>query len=162
MVIRRKKTLNVRRAQRAFTLLEILVALAIFALAAAAFVQALTAGTTVLTRERTTQNLAQNVRFALRQILLIQDEDELEEGGEFELPDGGYLDWEAEITPTDTLGLFQVDLTFAQEGENASGEAFDEETVSTIFVFRPTWGEAEDKQQLEEDLRRRFSDLRER
>ena len=148
------------RPPRAFTLLEVLIALGIFALAAAAFLTAINSGVQVITRAAQNDAFGENQRFALRQILAIEDEETFEEGGEFTLPNDGFLMWAADIEPTQTLGVFRVELLLEQEldGENFGGAERREERLS-VFLYRPAWGDPADNAALRDDVAQRFDDL---
>ncbi|MGF1453009.1 MAG: hypothetical protein ACFB21_13160 [Opitutales bacterium] len=147
-----------RARTAAFTLLEVLLALGLFALAAGAFIQALTAGTDMMLRQRADGAAMQNVRFALRQLMRIESEEELEDGGEFTLPGDGFISWEAEIERTETVGLFRVEVTLEQELDSPDG-GFQNEEVSntfTLFLHRPSWGDPADNSELIRDKELQF------
>ena len=146
----------------AFTLLEVLIALGVFSVAAGAFVLALTAGTTLLTPQRDHDETALHLRFAMRQIVQITAEEAMEDGGEFELPgeDGGLVRWEATIEPTNTLGLFRVTLEIIDDTLLETAFGREEPERVTIFLHRPNWGDAVENASLRDQKERDFSDLR--
>ncbi|HOG94310.1 MAG TPA: type II secretion system protein, partial [Opitutaceae bacterium] len=95
-------------AQRGFTLLEVLVALSIFALAAVVLG---TAYVNVLNSYAVASRLnegREEVSFA-RSLLLAEAElKKVEEGGEFDSVEQRRVRWTAKVEPTSTADLFQV------------------------------------------------------
>ncbi|NBX60385.1 MAG: prepilin-type N-terminal cleavage/methylation domain-containing protein [Opitutaceae bacterium] len=95
---------------RGFTLIEVLVGLAIFALAAlllaAAYVNTLTAYATVARRNEH----AQDWKLVYVGLLAEPDREIIEKGGELILPDNRRARWSAQITPAPVADLFQVSL----------------------------------------------------
>jgi len=93
---------------RGFTLLEVLIALTIFALAAvvlgASYVNVLLS---YQIAARSTQG-DEDVKFARAQLLAIADPKKIEEGGDFDAPGGRRVHWSAQIEPTETADLFLV------------------------------------------------------
>lgn len=142
-----------RTPDAGFTLLEVLVALAIFAMAAIVLA---TAYINVLTgyevaRRATVSN--PDVRFACSQLLSQTDVDLAREGGDFESADGRRVRWTATIDPTGTADLF--DVLFACEIDGAAGAK--PQTVTRQFrVLRPTWSIATDRQTLRTEARDRI------
>ena len=124
--------------RRGFTLLEVLVALAVFALGAivlgAAYVNVLNAFETA---QRSNQG-EEDVRFARAQLLAEPDHDKAEQGGDFVSLGGQTVRWHATIEATNTADLFSV--TFVCEFGEAPGSAA--QTVTENFtVLRPTWAD---------------------
>lgn len=122
--------------RRAFTLLEVLVALVIFAMAAvmlgSAYVNVLTG------YEVAARGLVVNEDVAhARQLLLNEaDRQKVEDGGEFDTADGGRARWSAEITSTNIADLFNV--AFTCEIPNPSKPA-PVRVEETFVLLRPTW-----------------------
>ena len=143
-------------AHSAFTLLEVLVALAIFALAAivlgAAYVNVLNAYETVGRGNQTDED----VRFARAQLLAEPDHDTAEKGGDFITVDGRQVKWHATIESTATASLFAV--TFVCELTDAGGGAA--QTVTQNFtVMRPTWADPVEDTKLKQDAQNRIATL---
>jgi general secretion pathway protein I len=126
-----------RRAQSAgFTLLEVLVALGIFAMAAivlgTAYVNVLT-GYEVARRATVSDPEAQ---FARAQLLAQADIELARQGGDFESAEGRSVRWTATIDPTETTDLFQVIF----ECEIAGTANTKPQILKQQFrVLRPTW-----------------------
>lgn len=135
---------------RAFTIIEVLAALSIFATAAlvlgAAYINVLTGYEHA---ERSTKVDA-DVRFA-REILFRQpDLEEVEEGDEFETSDGRRVSWRARVEPTVVADLFEVEFEVELIDEN-TGEA--ETVIERFRLLRPTWSEDNDRDQLRQESR---------
>jgi prepilin-type N-terminal cleavage/methylation domain-containing protein len=97
---RSRKRLRYENNTRAFTLVEVLVALVIFAMAAvvlgSSYVNVLTSYEVVARGTRTNADLG----FAREQVLREPDRKKLEQGGEFETLGGGRAKWSVEIAST--------------------------------------------------------------
>lgn len=138
---------------RAFTMVEVLVSMAIFAMAAivlgAAYVNVLN-GYAAANRAG---EVNQELRFARAQLMALADRDEAEEGAEFETADGGRVAWRALIEQTDLPDLYLVHFT-AELTESAGGKT---RVVEEEFrLLRPTWTEGTDAETLRTDLRDRI------
>src|SRR5438132_9783435 len=106
----------------AFTLLEVLVALAIFALAAivlgSAYLNILNSYE-IVSRSAVT---SEDVAFARQIVLAEPDRKKLEDGGEFDAPGGRHVKWTVEIVSTTEADLFTVTFHCDVE-DNASTSA---------------------------------------
>lgn len=134
-----------RSRHNGFTMLEVLIALAIFALAAVvlagAYINVLT-GYEVAKRATVSEP---EMQFARRQLLSQADIELARQGGEFAAADGRQVRWTATIDPTNEADLFQV--TF--ECEAAATSSIKEHKVQQTFrVLRPTWSVAADRSTL--------------
>lgn len=142
--------------RRAFTLLEVMVALAVFALGAivlgAAYVNVLNAYETA---RRGTQ-VDQDVRFARAQLLAEPDHDKAEKGGDFVSIGNRRVQWHATIESAGVADLFQV--TFVCELAESTGEALPTVT-ETFTVLRPTWADATENAKLRQDASDRIKEL---
>ncbi len=142
--------------RRGFTLLEVIVALAVFALAAvvlgAAYVNVLGAYETVARGNQTDED----VRFARAQLLAEPDHDKAETGSDFTSLSGRQVKWHATITSTSTADLFTV--TFVCDLGGAAG--IDPQTVTENFtVMRPTWSDPTENSKLKQDAQDRIATL---
>ncbi|RFC50655.1 MAG: general secretion pathway protein I [Verrucomicrobia bacterium] len=143
-------------ASRGFTLLAVVVALAIFALSAvvlgSAYVNVLNAYETVARGNQSDED----VRFARAQLLAEPDHDKAEKGGDFVSPDGRQVRWHATIATTTTADLFTV--TFVCELPDPAGSG--RQTVTEIFtVLRPTWADPTENTKLKQDAQDRIAKL---
>lgn len=138
------------RARAGFTLLEVLAALAIVAMAAivlgTAYVNVLLG---YAHAERSTRVDA-DVRFAREILFRLPDLEAVEDGDDFETADGRRILWRAEVAPTRVPDLFDVEFTVEVIDEN-QGEG--EVVVERFRLLRPTWSEADESDQLQQELR---------
>jgi len=129
---------NQTKYTKGFSLIEVLIALALFAicsnLIASAFINAL------LARERDPSLSYKNIAIdtVRRQLLLEKNLEEAEEGGTLTLLKKGEATWTAEIHSTEILDLFEChfDIEFL-ESESPNQETYSE----TLYLLRPTWSE---------------------
>ncbi len=144
--------------RRGFTLLEVIVALAIFALAAvvlgSAYVNVLNAYETVARGNQADED----VRFARAQLLAEPDHDTAEKGGDFVSPGGRQVRWHATIVSTAMADLFTVTFVCELAAESASGGGT--QTVTENFtVLRPTWADPTENTKLKQDAQDRIAKL---
>lgn len=135
--------MNKRRT--AFTLLEVMVALAIFAMAAivlgTAYVNVLSGYE--VARRATVSN--PELQYARGQLLSQADVEVARQGAEFDAADGRRVRWTAVIDPTSEADLFLV--TF--ECEITGSDALKSQKVQQVFrVLRPTWSVPADRNTL--------------
>ena len=134
----RLSSLRAPPAAIGFTLLEVLVALAIFALAAVVF--GATYLNTLNAYEAATRRNAndENLRFVRAAVLTEASRDKAEEGGELDLGGNRRAHWQAEISPTNTVDLFSVTWT-CEITDPARPEPF--RATQTFLLLRPTWSD---------------------
>ena len=123
--------------RRAFTLLEVLLATAVFGLAAAALLAAygpVQEALFRLDREQASMGERELVRAAAE---VSPDRATLLAGGLTPLPSGRSCRWSAEITPTATEALFRITLS----GESQDGASW----KSEYLRFEPRWLNSEDE-----------------
>jgi general secretion pathway protein I len=135
---------------RAFTLIEVLVSLAIFALAtvalSAAYLNVL-GGYKNRDRERAINEAWSLVRIAA---LSEGDREKLESGGTFEVPGNRRLTWTARVEPTTLADLFAIELS-------VRSPAPDEwERTARIMVYRSAWSDPAERDRLRNDSRQRL------
>ena len=128
--------------RRGFSLIEVVVAVALFASAAvvlsSAFVNAL------LARDFGKRNadFAQDVRAVRMQLLLEPNLEDAEDGGRYETFGSGEAEWEAVIEPMEVVDFFRVRLQIEfSEPPEGIAPTYTEE----LYLLRPTWSEAEDR-----------------
>lgn len=146
--------------RRGFTLLEVMVALVIFAVAtvalAAAYINVLNAYD-VVGRGNVRD---EDVRFARAQLLAESDRQKAEEGADFAGANGGRVLWRSEIEPTTTADLFRVTFTCEVTENNNNTTAPTRPSVQTFFLLRPTWSEGTDQAKFRGEARERILELR--
>ena len=148
---------KITRATRAFSLLEVLVALTIFALSAIILGSAYA---NVLNSYAVAGRFAQtneDVVFARSLVVAQPDITKLQDGGEFEGVSGRHVKWSAEITPTTTADVFTVVFTCEV---NDGAQAQPEKAVQTFMLLRPTWSiDPATRSQLRQDAKSRIYEI---
>lgn len=142
--------------RRAFTLIEVMVALAIFALAAivlgGAYVNVLNA----YNLAQQSNHVSEDVRYARSQLLAEPDLNKAQIGNDFDSADGGHVKWHATIASAGVANLFQV--TFVCEFTNGAGGG--PPTVTENFtLLRPTWADPVADTKLRQDAIQRIRDM---
>lgn len=130
---------------RGFTLIEVLISLAIFALAsvvlAAAYLNVLGGYQAVARRQQGEEEWK-----LVRSIVLSESEREkVEAGGQLQLPDNGNLHWTATIESTAVADLFAV--TVKSEPERSAGNEV-RTREQKIFLLRPHWSDPAERNKL--------------
>lgn len=138
-------------APHAFTLLEVLVSLAIFALAAvalsAAYLNVLN-GYQHRDRER-----AINAAWSLVRIAALSEpeREKLETGGSLELPGNHRVTWTARVEPTALADLFAIELAAR------ATEPEEWERHARVMVLRAAWSDPGERDRLREESRQRLA-----
>jgi general secretion pathway protein I len=138
----------------AFTLIEVLVALAIFAFAGVvlvgAFVNVLNAQQAALRRD----DLATIRQLVHAALLAEADLDEVQQWHELELPDGYQARWQAAAALTEVADLFdvilQIELTDPNGGKLPA-------ITENFRLLRPTWSQPADREALRAAARSRLA-----
>lgn len=142
----------------AFTLVEVLAALAVFAFAAIVLASAylnILNSYDIVSRHGVT---GEDVAFARQLVLTEPDREKLEEGGEFESLGGRRVRWDVEIASTTMPDLFTV--TFTCEVSDPT-QPEPEKTTQTFTLLRPTWSiDTAERDQLREDVKTRILELK--
>jgi general secretion pathway protein I len=146
-----KPSLQIPR--RAFTLIEVLVSLAIFALAAVvlsvAYLNVIGSYRALDAQQRSDEDW-KDLRFA---VLTESDLQKVEEGGRLVLPGGRELSWQAKVEPTETADLFRLTL----EGNvPTSGDAEAWQRTQHLYVLRPAWSDPAEREKLRDVTRQRL------
>ena len=143
--------------RRGFTLIEVLMSLAIFALAAvslgAAYSNVLLSRLALKQDEQRLDDIAR-CRAA---VMETPGFDDVEAGGEIRLPGGRSATWQGKIEATSVSDLFAVQLT-AEIEPTGGGEA--EEYIETRMLLRPTWSIPSERQKIRDDARQRLEQER--
>lgn len=143
-----------KRAVGGFTLIEVLVSLAIFALAAvvlsAAYLNVLGSYRSLGTHQQAEEDWK-----LLRAVVLTEsDLAKVEQGGRIGLTAGRELQWTAKVEPTEVADLFR--LLLEADSPAAGGiEAWRRRQV--IHVLRPSWSDPGDRDRLRENSRQRLA-----
>ena len=149
--------MSVRRI--GFTLLEVLVALAIFSLAAVVFGAAYVNVLTSYEVARRVMQTDAEVKFARAALLAEPDADKAAQGADYDSADGRHIKWTATIEPTTVADLFTV--TFECE---CTGPGLPEpQRMKQVFrVLRPTWSQATDRTTLRANAKDRILKIQEK
>ena len=144
-------------ASHAFTLVEVLVALCIFAMAAvvlgSSYVNVLNSYEVVARGTKVNEDFG----FAREQVLREPDRAKLEQGGEFETAGGGRVKWSVELTSTNVPEVFLVDFTCEISGASLSDTT---KRTQQFTVLRPTWvKDVPERDKLKEDMKARIYEL---
>ncbi|MGZ0657192.1 type II secretion system protein [Coraliomargarita sp. W4R53] len=146
-----------RRSRAAFTLVEVLIAVAIFAMTSSvlmsAFVNALLARESAANYDL----LNADIRAVRMQLLLEPNLEDAEDGDDYETLHCGDASWEAQIVPTNVVDLFlvQFSIRFSAPPEDLPGEYSE-----TLYLLRPTWSETDERSELLQDKREALEDTR--
>ena len=134
--------------RRAFTLMEVMIAVSIFALMAVVLIGAVAQIQNAIVETQTDNGKDNFRRFVMRRALGATNRDTLTSGGTAALPDGTSVTWGATIEPTTIPDLHDiiVELTW---GDNTT------ETL-TLRAYRPEWSEASERSVLLNDLRTQY------
>lgn len=141
---------------RGFTLIEVLISIAILATAAIAlgvgYVNVLNGYE--IARQATVSN--PEVQFARSQLLSQPDIELARQGGEFDSSEGRRVRWSATIEPTQIADLFTVTFECEVAGTNLQSE---QRTTEVFRVLRPTWSVETDRATLRAASRDRIQKI---
>jgi general secretion pathway protein I len=145
------------RPRRAFTLVEVLVALVIFAMAAvvlgSSYLNVLISYDTVSRGVQVNEDFA----FARELVLREPDRNKLELGGDFETAGGQRATWSVEITSTTVPNVFNVAFT-CEIADPTRNEP--QKLTQQFTVLRPTWViDTAERDQLKAEIKTRIFEL---
>ena len=140
--------------RRAFSLIEVLVALAIFALAAvglgAAYSNVLLGRQALKQYDVGAEDMAR-CRAALLETVNFDD---IEVGGDIYLPDDRMARWQGTVEPTTVSDLFAV--TLSAEIQKDSGGEYIPMKEETRLLLRPSWSTASDRKVIRDAAKERL------
>ncbi len=126
-----------RPVSHGFTLLEVLISLLIFVMAAVVLGSSYVNVLNGYDLAQRANERHEDIEFARAQLLAEPDHDKAE-GGEFDSANGRHVSYHAQIDPTQTADLFAVAFTCEINDPSTHGP----ETVAENFmVLRPTWSD---------------------
>lgn len=122
-----------------FTLIEVTVALAIFALASVALTQSFISGMFSLENFKYHDSMEDSLMFVYSQVLANKERKDIEKGGDIKTIESGTVKWNAKIEKTTVLELYKVtvNVTFDDEKFFKKPQNFQEE----FYLYRPEWAE---------------------
>jgi len=140
--------------KRAFTLIEVLVALSIFALAAVGLGSAYS--NVLLSRMALKEKGVGEEDFARCRAAMLETANfaDIEKGGDVYLPDDRMARWKGKIEPTTVADLFWVTITV--EIQATAGGPFGEPREQSQWILRPTWSVESDRTKLLADAKQRL------
>jgi general secretion pathway protein I len=146
-------------APAGFTLIEVLVSLAILAIATVALGSAYV--NLLMTHEalRKSDGGDDDLRWARVALLAEPDRAAAERGGDVILPDSRTARWRATITPVAVSDLFDVSLEVEVPPSASGGELLRHTT--TLRLLRPTWSTKAEQDQRVSAARQRLAKTRE-
>ena len=148
---------RVEASRHGFTLVEVLIALCIFAMAVvvlgASYLNVLTSYEVIARSTLTNEDFA----FARQQVLTEPDRKKLEQGGEFDTAGGRRARWSVEIESSTVADVYKVNFT-CEIADATRPEP--EKQVQSFMVLRPTWViDPAERSKLKEDAKTRIHEL---
>ena len=159
MMLARALRVHRRRTDRrepGFSLIEILISIAIAGVAFAVLTQTFANTLRVLISMRGDNDVQGDIRFVRNQILTEPDRKKFEQGGAIPTLEHGEAEWTAEVEPSTVPDLFMVDL----ESQLRPREGPAIEHTERLMLLRPTWSDAVDRTSLMEAFKRKVEDER--
>lgn len=144
--------------RRAFTVLEVLVALAIFAGSAVALTSGYLSVLNQYEHARVAMQADQNLKLARVALFAQPDLNLAGQGDDFEVIEGGItqqVSWTADINYTNIADLFEVTLYCAVTPQGGTTTT----TSETFRLLRPTWSDAAQRTQLQNESRQKIQEL---
>ena len=156
MICRIQKSTN---CSKGFTIIEVLLALAIFGTAATVLTFSFTNSIIALKRQQPNRHWESDLQFVRRLVLQAKDVDTLQEGDEVDTLSSGEISWEAEIEPTNLIDYYKVTVEYEIEDAPDGMESHTE----VLYLLRPAWSEGEfagDRQELLQDKQQKLNNHR--
>jgi len=140
--------------KKAFTLIEVLVALAIFALAAVGLGAAYS--NVLLSRVALKEKGLGEEDFARCRAAMLETANfaDVEKGGDVYLPDDRMARWKGKIEPTTVTDLFWV--TISVEIQTSAGGPYGPPREQSQWILRPTWSVESERAKLLADAKERL------
>jgi general secretion pathway protein I len=140
--------------KNAFTLIEVLVALAIFALAAVGLGSAYS--NVLLSRMALKEKGVGEEDFARCRAAMLETANfaDIEKGGDVYLPDDRMARWKGKIEPTTVADLFWVTITV--EIQTTAGGLYGTPREQSQWILRPTWSVESERAKLLADAKERL------
>ncbi len=140
-------------ARRAFSLIEVVAAIAIFATTTSILLAALGNAFRAQNSLSERDEKQEDRREIIRQMLVVAETDstELEDGGEYKTASGKRVTWDATASETAQAGLFKVFVEIDWKSAGGGKEEF------SFYVFRPAWkSQFNNQESLLDDLQEEF------
>jgi len=143
-------------SQGGFTLLEVLLAMALFFMAVTYFSMAYLNTLMAVESTQVNQSLEQDMAAIRRQVLLLGDIEEVEEGGEVVTGEHGIARWSVEYEYTSVADLFLVTLSVELDPEDEENGI--REATEQFYLTRPSWSEPVERDELRAQTKERLVD----
>jgi prepilin-type N-terminal cleavage/methylation domain-containing protein len=140
----------IRRRKAAFTLIEVVLASAIFAAALVVLTSAFANALTALGNLRRGAGDEVFFRYVSSLATTIPDLDNFKEGEELDLPGEAKASWKAEVEETAVADLFKVKLAITLKKPEADEPI---ERVEHLYLLRPTWSDSDDRAKIVKDAK---------
>jgi len=144
------------KSQQGFTLVEVILAIIIFTMAAGILVESVFNISDELVRLESQDSREADIRFVRRTILAIPEREKIEDGDDIETLNSGRATWEAVIEETGIVDLFLLKLSVEFDGEGVS----DEPLLYELYVLRPAWSDVTDRGALLDEKRELIDTIR--
>ncbi|MFT3782947.1 MAG: prepilin-type N-terminal cleavage/methylation domain-containing protein [Nibricoccus sp.] len=144
------------KTKRGFTVLEVMIAIAIFVGAAIVLGGAYLGIMNAYAQIDTGGDFKNDVMFARSAILSEPDMETIEKGGEFDAANAHHVSWKATIEPTDIADLFNVTFECEINGADLPQVVH---ITEQFRALRPTWSKPDDRERLRTAARDRIQKL---
>lgn len=145
-----------QKNNQGFTILEVLVAVLIFAGAATVLVASYINILSNFEASRVKSNFDEELAYVRAELEIISDPEEAAKGAEFDMGNGETGLWYAEIEMTQIPNLFTVNLIVDMLSEDRERVQLNQQ----FYLLRPSWGDPNDVDPAREDLQVRMEDFR--
>ena len=142
---------------KGFTILEVLVAVVIFAGAATVLVASYVNILSNFEASRVKANFDEELAYVRSELQIMSDFEEAMDGKEFDMGNGVQGVWTSEIEMTEIPNLFTVYLLVDMTDSEGERQQLNQQ----FYLLRPTWGEPDEVDRAREDMRERMQDFRE-
>lgn len=151
------KNIPQTKTRKAFTLVEVVVAMALFVMTVGVLAQAANNGLLALIIMEQQQSRRDDMLFLREKILAISDRDEFESGGDIVVPSGATIRWESYVYPTTAADLFFAIIIF----DFPDTEEDPQQTITqTLYLYRPAWSDSAERNLLIDDFEDLLDDYR--
>ncbi len=141
------------RKRRGFTIIEVMLALALFGVAVTTFTAAYLNIINAISAIQVDQAYEQDLSMIRLAAFSIVDIEDLEEGGEVYTGSHGEASWKVEYEPTVVADLFKVRLLIEIQGSEKGGA---KEVEEMHYLMRPTWSDPVERAELRANTRDRL------
>jgi len=123
-----------RNNKKAFSLIEVLVAVAVFGIAITIFTQSLRNGLLSIESARRKNPVEQDLMLVRRHVLDIKEKDTMQDGGEMGTYSSGNARWDVDLEDTDTADFLKMTLNV--EFREITPR---KQETQVIYIYRKDW-----------------------